>query len=105
MFQLSLVDHIRLSFGHVVNSYRAHSRAAGRLAARAWRLRLVLVVVTAASAVAALLALNGDRRIQLAAAGLAALAFALYSISAALDLESRAYAHRACAARLWGLCE
>ena len=31
MFQLSLVDHIRLSFGAAATSYRAHARAAARL--------------------------------------------------------------------------
>ena len=105
MFQLSLVDHIRLSFGHVVNTYRAHSRVAGRLARRAWQLRLALVTLTAASTASTLLALNGDRRFQLAAAGISAATFALYATSAALDLEARAYAHRSCSARLWALCE
>jgi hypothetical protein len=105
MFQLSLVDHIRLSFGHVVNAYRGHSRVAVRLARRSSQIRIALVTLTLATAAAALLALNGDRRVQVATVALSALAFAVYAVSSALDLEARAYAHRACAARLWALCE
>ena len=105
MFQLSVVDHIRLSFGHVVFGYRAHSRAASRLALRAWQLRVVLVILTGASTAAALIALNGDRRFQIAAAAMAGAVFALYALSAAMNLDARAYAHRACAARLWAVCE
>ena len=36
MFQLSLVDHIRLSFGSVVGAYRGHTAAALRLAQWDW---------------------------------------------------------------------
>jgi SMODS and SLOG-associating 2TM effector domain family 4 len=105
MFQLSLVDHIRLSFGHVVYSYRAHARVAERLALRAWRLRVTTVGLTGLATVAAVIALNGDRRFQIAAVALAGAAFAIHSLGSALDFEPRAYAHRTCAARLWLLCE
>src|SRR5919198_4417725 len=105
MFQLSLVDHIRLSFGHVVYSYRAHARVAERLSVRAWRLRVVTLGLSACATASAIMALNGDRRVQIAAAALVGLTFAMHGISAALDFEPRAYAHRACAARLWILCE
>jgi SMODS and SLOG-associating 2TM effector domain family 4 len=105
MFQLSLVDHIRLSFGHVVYSHRAHAQVAERLALRAAQMRAAILTLTAVATAAAVLALGGDRRIQITAAVCAGLAFALYALAAALDLEPRAYAHRACAARLWLLCE
>jgi len=105
MFQLSLVDHIRLSFGHVVYTYRAHARVAERLALRAAQIRAAILTLSGVATGAAVLALGGDRRIQIAAAVSAGLAFALYALSAALDLEPRAYAHRSCAARLWLLCE
>jgi hypothetical protein len=105
MFQLSLVDHIRLSFGHVVYSHRAHARVAERLALRAAQMRAAILTLTAVATAAAVLALGGDRRIQITAAVCAGLAFALYALAAALDLEPRAYAHRGCAARLWLLCE
>jgi hypothetical protein len=105
MFQLSLVDHIRLSFGHVVYSYREHARAAQRLAVRAWRMRLMTVTLMAAATAGAVVAIDGDRRFQIAAASLVGVAFAAQALAASLDFEPRAYAHRACAARLWLLCE
>ena len=49
MFQLSLVDHIRLSFGHVVYSYRAHAQVAERLALRGAQMRAAILTLTAAS--------------------------------------------------------
>jgi len=39
MFQLSLVDHLRLTFGHVVYRQRAHSQLARTLSSSSRRLR------------------------------------------------------------------
>jgi hypothetical protein len=105
MFQLSLVDHIRLSFGAVATSYRAHARAAARLSARAWQTRVAVMMLFALATAAALLALTGVRYFQIAAAALAGLALLGFAIAVSLDFEPRAYGHRACAAQLWLLCE
>jgi SMODS and SLOG-associating 2TM effector domain family 4 len=105
VFQLSLVDHIRLSFGSVATSYRAHARAAERLAARAWQSRVLLVTLLGLSTGACFVALTGARPFQIAAAALATTALVGLSIVHSLDFEARAFAHRACAAQLWLLCE
>jgi SMODS and SLOG-associating 2TM effector domain family 4 len=105
MFQLSLVDHIRLSFGAVTTSYRAHARAAARLSARAWQTRVVVMILLGLATAAALVALTGARQFQIAAAVLAGVALLSFAIALSLDFEPRAYAHRACAAQLWLLCE
>jgi hypothetical protein len=105
MFQLSLVDHIRLSFGSVARSYRAHARAAERLAARASQSRIVMLTFLSLSTGACLIALTGRRAFIIAAAALATSTLVAYAISISLSFESRAYAHRACAAQLWLLCE
>jgi hypothetical protein len=105
MFQLSLVDHIRLSFGAVSTSYRAHARTAARLAARASQTRVAVMILLALATGAALVALTGIRNAQIAAAVLGALALVSFAIAISLDFENRAYAHRACAAQLWLLCE
>jgi hypothetical protein len=105
LFQLSLLDHIRLSFGSVAASYRAHARAAERLAARAWQTRAVLVTLLGLSACASVVALTGIKPLQIAAAALAGATLIGHAIVHSLDFEARAYAHRACAARLWLLCE
>jgi len=105
MFQLSLVDHIRLSFGGVATSYRAHSRAAERLAARAAQTKVIIVLFLGLAAVAGMLALLGIRWFQIAAASLSTLSVVAYAIHVSLAYESRSYGHRACAAQLWLICE
>jgi hypothetical protein len=105
VFQLSLVDHIRLSFGSVATSYRAHARAAERLAARARSSRIVLVTLLGLATGTALIALTGARQFQIATAALSATALVALAIVHTLEFEARAFAHRACAAQLWLLCE
>ena len=105
MFQLSLVDHIRLSFAHVVCSQAAHERMAEQLSVRAWWTKLVTLALLGLATAATLLALQAGRPFQIAGAVLAASAFVLYGISLTVDFEPRVYAHRSCAARLWLLCE
>jgi hypothetical protein len=105
LFQLSLVDHIRLSFGSVATSYRAHARAAERLAARARQSRIVLSILLGLATGASLLALTGVRPLQIAAAALTTAALVGLATVHALEFEGRAFAHRACAAQLWLLCE
>jgi hypothetical protein len=105
VFQLSLVDHIRLSFGSVATSYRAHARAAERLSSRAWKSRAVLMTLLGLSTGASILALSGVRQAQIAAAAISTIALVGLAIVHSLDFEARAYAHRACAAQLWLLCE
>lgn len=105
MFQLSLVDHIRLSFGAVATSYRAHARAAARLSARAWQTRVAVMSLLACATAAALIALTGIRYAQIAAAALGGVALLGFAIAISLDFEPRAHAHRACAAQLWLICE
>ena len=105
MFQLSLVDHIRLSFGSVATSYRAHARAAERLASGAWKARAVLVVLLGLATGASLVALTGWRQAQISAAALSTTALVALAIAHSLNFEARAFAHRACAAQLWLLCE
>jgi len=102
MFQLTLLDHIRLTFGQVVYRYKAHVQTAERLARRASQLRaleLSLVTGTLASALAALLMPAGP--FVLLTVGFAGLALIVSAISMALQIEPRLYAHRWCGARLW----
>ncbi|HEY7474864.1 MAG TPA: SLATT domain-containing protein [Vicinamibacterales bacterium] len=106
MFRLSVVDHVRLSFGHVVQSYTAHAKIAERLAARAWQIKIVILTLLGIAASASVWALVGaSRPLQVVGAVAAGLAFAGYAIYVALDLEPRVQAHRAWASRLWLVCE
>jgi SMODS and SLOG-associating 2TM effector domain family 4 len=106
MFSLSVVDHIRLDFGHVAQNYTVHAEAAERLAGHILKVRiaiLVLVAMTVIAAVAALLqpAWNFDVSVAIASS----LALATYVAQSALGLEGRVQAHRTCAHRLWLIAE
>ncbi len=105
MFQLSLVDHIRLSFGTVVGAYQGHTGAAVRLAQWGWYGKIVALALVGVAAAASLLAIRYGAAFQMAAAGTTALAFSVSAVQLAFDPGARVYGHRACAARLWGLCE
>jgi hypothetical protein len=105
MFQLSIVDHIRLTFASVVNAYEGHAEAAARLARWGWYSRVSLLSLLGLSCVAGLMALKGGRPYLLVATGGSGLAFIACAVWLALDLEPRVYAHRSSAAKLWLLCE
>jgi hypothetical protein len=105
MFQLSVVDHIRLSFASVASAYEGHAEAAARLARWGWHARIALLSLVGLACVAELMALQGGRPYLIAAIVGSALAFAACAAWVGLDLEPRIYAHRASAARLWLLCE
>lgn len=105
MFQLSLVDHIRLSFGTVVRAYEGHTEAAVRLARWSWHARLAtasLLGISVATSIAA--AMRGGVFI-LAAPVPAGVAFATFAVYVAMGFDARVSAHRSTAARLWLVCE
>jgi hypothetical protein len=105
MFQLSIVDHIRLSFGSAVGAYQGHTSAALRLSQWAWYSKIAALSLLGLGAAANLLALRQGHGVQVTAAVLAAIAFAALAVHIAFDPTPRIYGHRACAARLWALCE
>src|SRR5688572_5531027 len=75
MFQLSVVDHIRLSFATIAGAYESHAAASSRLARWSWYARLGLVALLGSAVVLCLLALNRGRGFQIAATVLTAAAF------------------------------
>jgi hypothetical protein len=105
MFQLSLVDHIRLSFGGVVGAYQGHTAAAVRLARWDWYLNIITLALVGLAAAASLIALRHGGAFQMVTAVATTLAFAASAVHIAFDPAPRIYAHRAHAARLWVLCE
>lgn len=102
MFRMTLLDHIRLTFGQVVHRHRAHEQLAEQLARQlslGQAFELSLLAVTLAATVTAALAQAPP--FTLIAAGLATLALIVRALAVARRLESRMYAHRWCGARLW----
>jgi conflict system pore-forming effector with SLATT domain len=106
MFQLTLVDHLRMTFGHIVYQHRAHAQIAysrsrwnrGLKALEA--LLMIGVAVTAFGAV-----FGRGYAYELASAVLATLAAICLIFHFAFDLDRSAQAHAACATRLWYLRE
>ena len=105
MFQLSVVDHIRLSFATVAGAYERHADAAARLARWSWYVKVSLVALLALASLLAFLALQRGRGFQIAATAVTAAGFIGYAVYVALDLEPRIYGHRSSAARFWLLTE
>jgi hypothetical protein len=106
MFQLSVVDHIRLTFGDVVCAYKTHTSAAEKLARRAWQMKTTVLVLLGVATIACTAAIVGTARVFPIVASVAVgLAFLGYAGYLALDFDPRVYAHRSCAARFWLLCE
>lgn len=105
MFQLSIIDHIRLSFGSAVGAYQGHTSAALRLSQWGWYSKIATLSLLGLGAAANLLALRQGHGFQVTAAVLAAIAFVALAVHIAFDPTPRIYAHRTCAARLWALCE
>jgi hypothetical protein len=106
MFELTLLDHLRLMFGHVVDRHQAHSRMAGSRGRwnRAFKAAEV-VLLMAASGTSLAAALGKGRGYAIAAAAASGVALVTYFLHLTLNLESSARAHGECASRLWELQE
>jgi hypothetical protein len=102
MFSLEVTDHVRMDTEHVARNYTIHAKAAQRLARVVLIGRIVMALLLAIATAASIANLLFEARpfqiAAIAAAGLALIGFALYTV---LGLESRVYAHRAFAHRLW----
>lgn len=102
MFQITLLDHLRLSFGGVVHGYRAHQDVAERLNRRVWQFRIAELLLLGGAMAANITALvRSDPRYATFSTVLVGGALVLFAIYVAAGLESRIYAHRWCASRLW----
>ena len=106
MFDLTLVDHLRMTFGHVIYTHRAHAELAARHARwnRWTQAAEALFVLTAALSSMALVSTGYSQlAVVCAVAGSAAVATLVARL--AFDFDRRASAHRDCSARLWHIRE
>lgn len=106
MFGLTLVDHLRLTFGHVIYMHRAHTQLALRYARwnRATHGAEALLILSATVCSVMSLA-TGDWRYALASAITACFAAVVVVLRLVLDFDGTVSAHRACSARLWHVRE
>jgi hypothetical protein len=106
MFTLTLVDHLRLTFGHVIHAHRTHARLAARHATwNRWTQGLEAVLVLATAALSLALLTTGISAYAIVAAVAGSAGALVLILRLVVDFDRRISAHRACSARLWHLRE
>jgi hypothetical protein len=106
MLALTLVDHLRLTFGHVVYRHKAHVREAHLRARWSRWLRASEALLMAGVAFAAVASVyTSGRGYAIAAALLAMVALTAHLVHLSFDLDRTSQIHAACASRLWRMRE
>jgi hypothetical protein len=106
MFELTLFDHLRLTFGHVAHRQRAHMRTAAARARWSRWLRAAEALLMAAVLFTALsVAVGRDHRYGIACGILASAALLLLLLRLSFDFEASARANSLTASRLWHMRE
>jgi hypothetical protein len=103
---LSLADHLRLTFGHVIYSHKVHTISAARHTRWDRSLKAaeaLFMLATAVAAASLVFTLSPTHAIIAAAA--ATLGMCVLVVRLAFDFERSALAHRSCSTRLWLLRE
>ena len=75
MFQITLAEHVRLSFGSALAAYEGHAQAAATLARRSSYARLALLGISGLAAIAGSVAVPGGYGWQLTSAILSVAVF------------------------------
>jgi hypothetical protein len=106
MFGLTLVDHLRLTFGHVIYAHRAHTHLAQRHARwNRWLQGAEALLVLSAALASIALVFTGQMAYGVAAAVVAGAAAGTLVLRLIFDFDRSASAHRTCSARLWHIRE
>lgn len=106
MFNLTLHDHLQLTFSEIVQRHNAHSLKAQSRARWGRRLRSVEAVLMGVAALAATAAAFSHNRIlMITAASLAGVALVVLLVNLTFDFDASARSHAASGAHLWGLRE
>ena len=106
MFDLSLVDTLRLGFGQVVHHHRSHADAAASAARWGRWLRAgETILLTGVAMTAVATAFGRGPAYAIASAVMAGVALLLFLIHAVFNVDDAARAHLACSTRLWQMRE
>jgi hypothetical protein len=106
MFNLTLRDHLNLTFTEIIQRHNAHAAKAQTRARWSRRLRGSEAMLVGGAAIASIGAAFGHgQALAIAAASMAGLALLVLLISLTFDLDASARAHAVSAAQLWGLRE
>jgi SMODS and SLOG-associating 2TM effector domain family 4 len=105
MFQITLAEHVRLSFGSALAAYEGHAEAAAKLSRRSSHARLALLGLSGLAAIVSAIAAYGESGWQITAGILTAAVFAACATYVGMNQQLLVYGHRVSAAKLWVLCE
>jgi SMODS and SLOG-associating 2TM effector domain family 4 len=106
MFNLTLRDHLQLTFTEIIKRHNAHAAKAQSRARWCRRLRGSEAVLVGGAAIAATGAAFGHGQLlAIAAASMAGVALIVLLVNLTFDFEASARAHAASGAHLWGLRE
>src|SRR5260221_4577936 len=104
MFQITLSDHVRLSFGSALAAYEGHAEAAAKLGRRNSYSKLALLGLSGVATVVSAVAVQGGYGWQMAAAILTAAVFGSCAMYIGVNQQLLGYGHRASAAKPWVIC-
>jgi hypothetical protein len=105
MFQITLAEHVRLSFGSALTAYEGHAQAAATLSRRSSYARLGLLALSGLAAIVNGIAISGGYALHLSGAILAVAVFACCATYVGMNQQLLIYGHRLSAAKLWVVCE
>ena len=106
MFNLTLHDHLQLTFNEIIQRHQAHAMKAQARARWSRRLKgTEALLIGGVGMTAAGAALGHGQVLAAVAASLACLALIILLVELSFDFEASARAHAACSAQLWGLRE
>ena len=106
MFNLTLRDHLQLTFTEIIKRHHAHAAKAQSRARWGRRLRGGEAVLVGGAAIASVGAAFGQGQpLAIAAASMAGVALLVLLVNLAFDFDASARAHAASGAQLWGLRE
>jgi hypothetical protein len=105
MFSVAIVDQLRMSFGHVIQSYTSHARAAERLATLGLKVRVTILGLLVLAMGTSVLGLFQGHAFQVAAVVTIGVALTGYTAYVATNIETRLCGHRSLVHQLWLMCE
>ena len=106
MFNLTLHDHLHLTFNEIIQRHDAHAAKAHSRARWSRRLRGgEAVLIGGVGMTAAGAALGHGQVLAIVAASMACLALIILLVDLTFDFDASARAHAACSSHLWGLRE
>ena len=106
MFDLGVIDHVRLNLASATKNYTVHAKAAERLAGLTSKIRIgVLGLLAIATATTLISVFKPVLPFQIGAVIAIGVSFVAFASYLAVGMEARVHSQRSCAHRLWIVCD